>query len=159
MSESIRSGRDEIIAAAREIIAAQTYCAIATIGADGQPQVRTMNPFPPEDDMTVWMATHSRSRKVEEIRNDPRVCLYYADHANAIGLVAIHGRAELVDEMDEKLKRKRDYWDDAFPDWRYLLLIKVVPERIEVLNYARGVNNEGDSQTMPAVELQSRSEG
>ena len=56
-----------------------------------------MNPFPPEDDLTVWMATNSRSRKVREIRDNPNVCLYYADHQTATGSVAISGTAVLVE--------------------------------------------------------------
>ena len=115
------------LAAAREIMAGQTYCALITQDSAGRPQVRTMNPFPPEADMSVWMATNSRSRKVEEIRNNPRVSLYYANHKDATGTVIIHGEAVLVDDMEEKLKRKRAYWDQSFPDWSYLMLIKVVP--------------------------------
>jgi len=34
---------------------------------------------------------------------------------------------------EEKEKRKREYWAQAFPDWKYLLLITIVPERIDVL--------------------------
>lgn len=142
-----------MIAAAREIIGAQTYCAIVTVDESGRPRVRTMNPFPPEDDLTVWMATNSRSRKVREIRANPQVCLYYADHKESIGSVVITGRAELVDEMDEKLKREREYWKDSFPDWKYLLLIKVVPEKMEVLNYGRGLTNEGDEWQTPSIGL------
>ena len=33
---------------------AQHYCALITLGEDGRPVVRTMNPFPPDDDMMVW---------------------------------------------------------------------------------------------------------
>ena len=49
--------RDSVIAAARELIGEQHYCALVTVDSSGQPQIRTMNPFPPEDDMTVWIAT------------------------------------------------------------------------------------------------------
>jgi len=112
-----------------------------------------MNPFPPEEDMTVWIATNSRSRKVREIQNNPRVCLYYADHSKAVGYVAIVGKAIVVDDMSEKLKRKRDYWDQAFPDWKYLVLIKVVPERLEVLNYAHGMLNDPVTWRAPSVEF------
>ena len=62
-----------MIAAAREIIDAQTYCAIVTVDESGRPRARTMNPFPPEDDLTVWMATNSRSSKVQEIQANPQV--------------------------------------------------------------------------------------
>ena len=143
--------REAVIAAAREIMGLQKYCALVTLDPSGQPQVRTMNPFPPEDDMTVWMATNSRSRKAEEIRNCSRVCLYYADHKEASGYVTISGRAVLVDETSEKKKREREYWKQSFPDWKYLLLIKVIPERLEVINYQRGMLNEAITWQAPST--------
>ena len=157
MTESIDAGH-AAIAAAREIIGLQKYCALITVDAAGQPQIRTMNPFPPEEDLAVWIATNSRSRKVQEIREHPQVSLYYADHANASGFVALTGPAFLVDEMDEKLKRKRDYWDQSFPDWNYLILIKVVPEKLEVLSYGRGFLNAEVTWQTPAVELKKPEE-
>lgn len=151
--EASQFPRDTVIAAARELIAEQHYCALVTIDSSGSPQIRTMNPFPPEEDMTVWIATNSRSRKVSEIKKNPRVTLYYADHAKATGYVSITGRAVLVDDMSEKLKRKRAYWDDAFPDWKYLILIKVIPERMDVLNYKRRMVNDTVTWKTPSVEF------
>jgi general stress protein 26 len=149
--------REAILDAAREIMGLQKYCALVTINSLGQPQVRTMNPFPPEDDMTVWMATNSRSRKVKEIQGCLQVCLYYADHQSASGSVIITGQAVLVDETSEKLKRRRDYWDQAFPDWQYLILIKVIPQRLEVLNYQRGLLNADVTWQAPSIEFGSAS--
>ena len=40
--------KDSVVAAAREIIGAQKYCALVTIDSLGAPNIRTMNPFPPE---------------------------------------------------------------------------------------------------------------
>ncbi len=128
----------QVLAAAREIMTAQQYCGLITVDEDGLPQIRTMNPFPPDEDMVVWMATNTRSRKVEQIRRDPRVALYYADHAKATGYVAITGKAVLVADMKEVLKRKRAYWDTAFPGLKNIVLIKVVPERLDVVNYRLG---------------------
>jgi general stress protein 26 len=145
--------RARLIAAAREIMAAQTYCALVTIDATGRPQVRTMNPFPPEEDMTVWFATNTRSRKVREMRRDPRVALYYADHKNAIGYVQITGHAVLVEDMQEILTRKRAYWDQAFPGLKNLVLIKVVPERLDVLNYKSGLPPDPETWRTPSIEL------
>ena len=145
--------RAAIVAAAREIMAAQTYCALITLDESGRPQVRTMNPFPPEDDMAVWMATNTRSRKIQQIRKDPRVTLYYSNHGTAIGYVAINGRAELTDDAAEIQKRKRAYWDQAFPGLKNLTLIKVVPERIEVINYKAGLHNDPETFAAPALVL------
>ncbi|HUI65576.1 MAG TPA: pyridoxamine 5'-phosphate oxidase family protein [Bacteroidota bacterium] len=145
--------RDSVLVAARDIMGQQKYCALITVDSTGQPHARTMNPFPPEEDMTVWIATNSRSRKAHEIEKNPRVCLYYANHGQATGYVAITGRAVLVDDMAEKQKRKRDYWDQAFPDWKYLLLIKVIPERIEVINYRHGMLNDPVTWSAPSVQM------
>ena len=145
--------RAGLLAAAREVMAAQTYCALVTIDETGRPQVRTMNPFPPEEDMTVWFATNTRSRKVREMKRDPRVTLYYSDHENAIGYVALQGRAVLVDDRSEILKRKRAYWDQAFPGLKNLVLIKVVPERLDVLNYKAGTQADPETWRTPSIEL------
>jgi len=147
--------RDSLIAAARELIATQKYCALITLDETGRPSVRTMNPFPPEEDMSVWMATNDRSRKVQEIRKDPRVTVYYSDHHEAIGYVAITGRAVLIDDMNEIKKRKRDYWDSAFPGLKNLVLIKVVPEQLDVLYYKRGIAADTVTWRTPSVELKA----
>ena len=145
--------RAKLVAAAREIMGAQTYCALVTIDETGRPQVRTMNPFPPEEDMTVWFATNTRSRKVQEMRRDPRVTLYYSDHETAIGYVSLAGRAVLVEDMQEILKRKRAYWDQAFPGLKNLVLVKVVPERLDVLNYKAGTQADPETWRTPSIEL------
>jgi len=142
---------DSLIVAAREIMGLQTYCALITVDSSGRPNVRTMNPFPPEQDMTVWMATNCRTRKAEDIRRNPNVCLYYADHAHARGYVSMSGKAYLINDPQEIQKRKREYWTQAFPDWNLLVLIKVVPEKIEVVNYKHGM--VGDNSTWKAPTL------
>ncbi len=143
--------REELIAAARDVMASQKYCALVTIDATGGASVRTMNPFPPEEDMTVWFATNDRSRKVAEIGANPRVTLYYADHQKASGYVTLSGRAELVADRAEILKRKRAYWDQSFPNLEHLVLIKVVPEKLDVLDYKGKVEIDPKTWRTPSV--------
>lgn len=153
-SESVKKyNRDSVIVAAREIMGLQKYCALVTIDSLGLPNVRTMNPFPPDEDMCVWVATNSRSKKVHDIKNNSSVSLYYSDHANAAGYVCIKGKALLVDDMNEKMKRKRDYWDQSFPDFKYLMLIKIIPERIEVINYKHKMYNDPKTFEAPSIEM------
>ncbi len=145
--------RDELVSAARKVMTAQTYCALITLDASGRPSIRTMNPFPPEDDLTVWFATNDRSRKVAEMRADPRVTLYYADHAKASGYVSLSGRAVLVDDRAEILKRKRAYWDTSFPGLKNLVLVKVVPEKLDVLNYEGKIVVDPVTWRTPSIDV------
>jgi general stress protein 26 len=143
----------KVLAAAREIMEAQQYCALITIGENGLPEVRTMNPFTPDKDMVVWMATNTRSRKVEQIKKDPRVTLYYADHTKGTGYVALSGKAVLVDDMKEVLARKRAYWDSAFPGLKNIVLVKVIPERIDVINYKAGMTGDPVTWRSPSIAV------
>jgi general stress protein 26 len=73
------SNRELILIAAREIIKASGKCALISLDENGRPQVRTMDPFEPESDFTIWLATNPKSRKVIQIKNNPNVTLYYSD--------------------------------------------------------------------------------
>lgn len=145
--------RDTIITAAREIISQTTYCGLVTVDNTGQPQVRTMNPFPLKDELVIWFATARTSRKVKEIKENPKVSVYYADHIAAKGYVNITGNAEVIDDKELLVKMKRDYWE-GIPDWQNIfVLIKIVPKTLEVINYRHGLNNDPKTFKAPSIEL------
>jgi general stress protein 26 len=131
--------REALISAAREIMTTTRYCALITTGRNGRSHARTMDAFAPEADMTVWLATNPRSRKVAEIRRNAKVTLYYFDRESA-AYVTIYGTARLVNDKAEKARRWKDDWKAFYPDRdKSYLLIKVTPERLEVVNINKGV--------------------
>lgn len=137
--------RDTLLVAAREIMTANPYCALATIDSAGQPQVRTMNPFPLGDEMVIWFATSRKSKKVIEIRNNPNVSVYYSDHANSNGFVNITGTAVVIDDKELLIKMKRKYWE-GMPNWQdVFVLIKITPKNLDVINYRHGLNNDPET--------------
>jgi general stress protein 26 len=145
--------RDTLIAAALEIIKETAFCGLVTIDSTGQPQVRTMNPFPVNEDLIVWFATSGTSRKVREIKSNPRVCVYFANHISAKGYVNITGMAEVIDDKELLIKMKREYWS-GIPNWQEIfVLIKIVPKSIEVINYKLGVNGDPNTFKAPSIDL------
>lgn len=143
--------RDSVITAAREIITETTYCALVTVDSTGQPQIRTMNPFPLNDQFVTWFATSRTSRKVAEIKNNPKVTVYYANHTSAKGYVSITGTAEVIDNKELLLKMKRAYWE-GIPDWQNMfVLIKITPVTLEVINYRHGLNNDPKTFRAPSI--------
>lgn len=148
-----RINRDTILVAAREIIKETGYCGFVTIDSTGQPQIRTMNPFPLKDELIIWFATSRTSRKVREIRNNPKVCVYYANHVAAKGYVNITGTAEVIDDKELLIKMKRDYWE-GIPNWQNIfVLIKIIPKTIEVINYKHGLNNDPGTFRAPSIRI------
>jgi general stress protein 26 len=145
--------KDTLIKAAREIIMASPYCAFVTIDSKGQPQIRTMNPFPLGNEIVIWFATNRKSRKVDEIKNNPKVCVYYADHNKAKGYVSINGTAEIIDNKELLIKMKRAYWE-GIPDWQNkFVLIKITPKTMDVINYERGISGDSETSRSPVVEF------
>ncbi len=129
----------KLIIAAREIMTAAGTCALITLDEKGRPRVRAMDPFMPESDFTVWFGTNSKSRKVNQIKKDPRATIYYLD-SDASGYVMIHGLAQLVDDPTEKERRWKDEWEAFYPNKKEdYLLIKVTPIWIEVSSAPRGI--------------------
>lgn len=145
--------RDTLIVAAKEIIKSASYCALITTSSTGEIHVRTMDPFPPEDKMVVWLGTNSNTRKVVEIQHNPNVTLYYSD-PNGTGYVVISGKAQIIDDPEETTKRWKEEWTQFYPNReKNYILIKVVPEKIEVINYKLGIAGDPATWLVPFVEF------
>ena len=153
----IKNSNDiKLLNAAREIMAAAGTCALITLDENNLPMVRTMDPFPPEEDFTVWFGTNAKSRKVNQIKTNPNVTLYYLD-SDASGYVVIHGKAQLVDDEKEKEKHWKTEWEAFYPDKaKDYLLIKVAPQRMEVLSTTRGITGDPVTWQTPVVKFDSK---
>jgi PPOX class probable F420-dependent enzyme len=145
-------GRAEVLRVARQVIQKARYATLVTVGEDGHPQARVVDPFRPEADMTVWLATTPRTRKVAQIARDPRVTLLYFDPA-APSYVTLLGQAELVRDPAERARRWKEGWAPFYKDRNRgddYLLVKVTPLRVEVVSERDGI--AGDPQTWrPAI--------
>lgn len=141
---------DTIVFVARSIIESTKYCALITVDSTGEVHARTMEVFPLENDFTIWFGTNAKSRKVAEIHNNPNVTVYYAD-PNGSGYVTVFGRAQLVDNADEKSRLWKKEWENFFTDKNDFILIKVIPQKMEIISYKHGI--KGDKETWRAVNF------
>jgi general stress protein 26 len=137
--------RDALLAAARAIMVEARYCSLITLDASGAPQVRTMDPFPPEDEVAVWMGTHRATRKVREIAADPRVALHYSLPETG-RYVSIVGTARIVEDEEAKAARWKEEWERLYEDPASdYVLIEVIPVRLEIVDFPGGIM--GDPST------------
>lgn len=136
---------------AREVMISSKNCALITIDSLGFPKARAMDPFPPEEDFSVWLATNPRSSKVKEIVHNNKVALYYFDKENP-SYVSIQGIAELVDDPEMKQKFWKEEWKNFYKNrMDDYLLIKVSPLKIHVISEKHNIL--GDSITWAAPKL------
>ncbi|MFT5012455.1 MAG: general stress protein 26 [Patiriisocius sp.] len=138
----------EVLSLARDVINKVRYGALISMGEAGQPRSRIVDAFPPDDDFVIYVATKPNTRKVKQIRNQPKVTLFYFDPESR-NYVSVMGNATLIEADDVKVAMRREADSDRiypnFPD--DYLLIKVEPSAVEGLL----PGYRGDKETwMPA---------
>ena len=66
-----------------------------------QPRVRPVAPIV-EDDLSLWVATHCSSRKVEQIRANPRIALSFVEYPGGDKVAIVTGEAQPIGDLDQK---------------------------------------------------------
>ena len=141
----------KLLSVAKDIMISAKTCALITLDSEGRPRVRVMDPFIPENDFTVWFGTNPKTRKVEQIKNNPKVTLYYLE-PNGSGYVMLHGLATLVNDQAEKDKRWKAEWEAFYPNKQDdYLLIKISPQWLEVISYSHGILGDPETWEPPKV--------
>ena len=114
------------------------YSNLITIDESGCPKGRMMENMPLGDDLVFWFATGAQSKKVEEIKKNPKASVFVyrpGDHSS----ISVMGNAEVVTSdviRSEKWKEKwTAFWKGGPADPNYNL-IKVVPKKIVYLDFA-----------------------
>jgi general stress protein 26 len=79
---------------------ASSFAFLAT-GDGDQPRVRPVTPIV-EDDMSIWVATSAESRKVKQIKQNPKISLAFAQHPEGEKAATVIGEAEIVANMEQK---------------------------------------------------------
>jgi general stress protein 26 len=147
--------KNKLELAAREIIKEAGNCALITVDETGKPRARTMDPFSPEDDFTVWFGTNLKSRKVKQIRKNANVTLYYF-HKPSASYITINGTASIVEGGNEKDQYWKEEWGAFYPDYpQGYALIRVSPEWMEVISESRGITGDSKTWQPPIVQLDS----
>jgi len=108
---------------------------LATCDGD-QPRVRPVSPVV-EDDMSIWVTTGATSRKVKQIRQNPKICLAFVEQPNGDKAATVIGEARIIPDIKEKNRVWKlanfDLWEHFpnGPDSDDFCLLKIVIKRIE----------------------------
>jgi general stress protein 26 len=108
---------------------------LATTDGD-QPRVRIVSPIV-EDDMSIWITTRSTSRKVNQLQDNPKVCLAFVELPDGDKAAIVIGEALIIPDIE----KKRRVWKlapfDLYehfpngPDSDDFCVLKIIPKRIE----------------------------
>ena len=144
--------RDSLLIYARMIVDSSNSRVLVTVDETGKPRARTMSPFTPEEDWTIWLGTFPTSRKAKQIKNNPNVVVFYYD-SKSFSYVNVSGTARLVNDPDLKAKYWKEGWKRFYPDRDTdYILVEVTPERLEVCSFKYNLLWDKDG-IPPSVEF------
>lgn len=130
-----------LLETAKSSIKSAEYCFLITLGEQGEPNARLVQPFEPEEDLTIWVGTWSKSRKVQEIQKDNRVSLAFHDKEGT-AYVTLLGLAQIERDTNKKRKYWREDWIGFLPqgpEGDDYVLVKFTPFRIELMSFSHGI--------------------
>ncbi|MBL8175586.1 MAG: pyridoxamine 5'-phosphate oxidase family protein [Bryobacterales bacterium] len=140
-----------ILDAARAVMQSAEFCFLVTVDDTTEPHARLMQPFPPDEQMRVFLGTNPNSRKIAQLRKNPRTTLAYYDKAGP-NYVTLTGTSRIVDTPSERRKHWRKEWQSFFPGGPggpNYTVIEFTPQRIELISTTHKIAIEPTSP--PAI--------
>jgi general stress protein 26 len=108
---------------------------LATCDGD-QPRVRPVSPIV-EDDGSIWVTTFSNSRKVRQIKQNPKICLAFVEQPRGDKAAMVVGEAKIETSLEEKKRVWKlatfdlaEYFPDG-PESDDFCLLRIIIKKIE----------------------------
>ena len=142
-----------IIETSNEIIDSAYYCTLISIDKNGQPRARVMEPFKPDDNYEIWLATNPKSRKVQQIKNNSKSTVNYFNK-DELSYVSLMGNAFIVNDEAIKSQKWKEGWEQHYKNKKEAyILIRFVPESLELVSYKKGYTGDKITWAPDLVKL------
>jgi len=132
---------DQVLSLAKNAIAANKYAFLIT-NVDGKsPNARLIEPVVDLENLVFWVGTDPKLRKVAEVKKNAAVTLAFGNEKTNSNVI-IQGSASLETNPELARKRWKPHWRLFFPNGPEsddFVLIKVVAETLEVLDFSRNI--------------------
>lgn len=106
--------QQEAMEKALALVGRSEIAMLGTNGDDGYPNIKAMINMEHEGLKTVWFSTNTSSRRVGQLLQDPKGCVYYVDFEKWMGLMLV-GRVEVLQDMESKERLWRAGFEKYYP--------------------------------------------
>ena len=93
--------KQEAMAEGLQLVERSKICLLGTNGEDGFPNVKAMMNAKHEGINKIWLSTNTSSRRVQQLKKDNRVCVYYVDDQDFKGLM-LTGTIRILQDLESR---------------------------------------------------------
>lgn len=104
----------EGISKASDLLYRSEIAMVGSNGEGGYPNIKAMFKIKSEDLRHVWFSTISSSRRVMQLKKEPRACIYFFDSQAFSGLM-LTGNIEIVLDIETKKQLWHKGWEAYYP--------------------------------------------
>ncbi len=104
----------DAIQTAIDLVKSSKVAFLGSNGADGYPNIKAMLELATNGLETMYFSSNTSSRRVADLRANPKACLYYVDTDHFIGLMLV-GEIEIVSEQATKDRLWRTGFERYYP--------------------------------------------
>jgi general stress protein 26 len=134
---------ESVLAAAKRLLDAADFSWIVTSSPTGS-HARLVQHFKPDADLTLHFGTHTRSRKANELRANPRA-LVLVQAPSSPAYAALSGHMTFDDRVDSRQNYWREFWQAFWPQGPVAstyVVLRFRCERVELMDLERGLAPE-----------------
>lgn len=106
--------KEEAIEQGLALVNRSTIAMVGTVDDEGCPNIRAMIKMENEGLKRIWFTTNTSSKKVTQIKNSPKVCVYFVDFDKRMGLMLI-GTMEILQDPESKRRLWREGFEKYYP--------------------------------------------
>lgn len=132
--------KQDAIAQGLRLVEKSKIAMLGTNGEGGFPNIKAMLKLQHEGLSEFWFSTNTSSKRVQQLKQDNRACIYFVDEKNFEGLMLV-GIVEILQDIESKrmlwFKGCEIYYPLGVEDPDY----SVLHFKAEQGNYYHGLNN------------------
>ena len=117
--------RQEAITESLKLVERSAVCMVGTITEDGFPNIKSMFNLKHDGFKRFWFSTNTSSRRVKQLQNDKRGCVYFLDEILGQGLMLV-GTIEILQDIESKkllwTEKSEKYYSFGTEDPDYAVL-------------------------------------
>jgi general stress protein 26 len=106
--------QEEAIKEALSLANRSSIAMLGSNGDDGYPNIKAMFKMENEDLKTIWFSTNTSSKRVTQLKRNPRACVYFVDPDQTKGLMLV-GNAEVLQDIESKKRLWREGFERYYP--------------------------------------------
>ncbi|UCG63279.1 MAG: pyridoxamine 5'-phosphate oxidase family protein [Candidatus Zixiibacteriota bacterium] len=104
----------EVRNACLDLIERSQIVIVGTVNTDGFPEIRAMLNMEHDGLREFWFSTNTSSRKIAQLKANPKGCVYYVD-SEAFRGVTLTGTFEILQDKESRQRLWREGFEQYYP--------------------------------------------